>query len=143
MAGTASGAPLLLEDHVWHRAAHAIYVAATAAAQCSGSLLTAQPVCHARRCTPVLSETAVVSSGSYARYPTPEGLMPCAEATVLFNDEVNVRLCVCMCCRPAPKVHLHEISVRLPACKLPACELRFPRISTQPCAPPCRSSTGA
>ncbi|PRW61608.1 SCP super family [Chlorella sorokiniana] len=35
------------------------------------------------------SETAVVTSGALARYPTPSGLMPCAEATLLFYDEVN------------------------------------------------------
>lgn len=38
-----------------------------------------------------LSETAVVTSGTLARYPTPSGLMPCAEATLLYYDEVNVR----------------------------------------------------
>jgi len=38
------------------------------------------------------SETAVVTSGAFARYPTPSGLMPCAEATLLYYDEVHVRL---------------------------------------------------
>lgn len=32
----------------------------------------------------------MVSSGFYARYPSPEGLMPCAEATLLYYAEVHV-----------------------------------------------------
>ena len=81
----------------WLRTMHGMHGART-----HGNLSHEPIAFHPGTC-PSCSETAVVASGASARYPTPSGLMPCAEATLLFYDEVHVSQHLV---QPVPTCHM-------------------------------------
>lgn len=97
LRGAFSAASLLAPPAQWLRTVHGMHGART-----HGNL-PHQPIAFHPGTCPSCSETAVVASGASARYPTLSGLMPCAEATLLFYDEVHVRKHLL---QPVPTCHM-------------------------------------